>query len=453
MAVNGTSSKGPKLSRRGAEILATTGAGITAGKATLVDAYDAVRNPDGYINLNAAQNTLQQAELLAFLKSKFDVAQVDFTFGDDFSGSQRLLRALAGFLSKHFAQHKKIEPDDIMIGSGCGPLTDQLMLYLADPGDGVLLPVPYFVGYKSDLVVRNEIKPIPVPVKMEEYFSATTIPLFEETLKKAEADGTPVRAVILCNPHNPLGQCYPRETILEYARFCEKHDLHLVCDEIFAFSTFQSPDVPNAPPFVSALSLDLEAAGVNPARVHVLYGLSKDFNANGLRGGALISPANHDLLTAVRVTSAYMKISSATSVLWSLILEDDAFWSDFVAENQKRLAAAYRYATGWLKFQHIPFYPAFAGHFVSVNLRQFFPSKDSQENPISDADEATKDQALNQLLVRNKVLLGSSASFAFPERGWFRFCFSMKPESMAVALRRLEQAFDLAEWDGTETAH
>jgi aspartate/methionine/tyrosine aminotransferase len=46
---------------------------------------------------------------------------------------------------------------------------------------------------------------------------------------------------IVCNPQNPLGRTYPRETLLQYARFCEQNDLHLVSDEIYAMSVYDNP--------------------------------------------------------------------------------------------------------------------------------------------------------------------------------------------------------------------
>ena len=103
---------------------------------------------------------------------------------------------------------------------------------------------------------------------------------------------------MLCNPHNPLGQsfprcplaasvltllpptepgfCYSRETLLAYCRFVEKRNLHLISDEIYALSTFSSPSSPDAQSFVSILSLDvLKEAGCCPSRVHAVYGASK----------------------------------------------------------------------------------------------------------------------------------------------------------------------------------
>lgn len=45
----------------------------------------------------------------------------------------------------------------------------------------------------------------------------------------------------MCNPQNPLGRAYSRETLLAYAKFCEEKDLHLVSDEIYAMSTYSHP--------------------------------------------------------------------------------------------------------------------------------------------------------------------------------------------------------------------
>jgi 1-aminocyclopropane-1-carboxylate synthase len=118
--------------------------------------------------------------------------------------------------------------------------------------------------------------------------SPSTLDAFEHQLLILAQSGIKPRAIMLCNPNNPLGFNYPRETLLAYARFAEKHNLHLVSDEIYALSQFRNPDVEEekAVRFTSMLNVDvLKEAGCNPARVCVLYGVAKDFGANGLRIG------------------------------------------------------------------------------------------------------------------------------------------------------------------------
>ncbi|WP_338060483.1 aminotransferase class I/II-fold pyridoxal phosphate-dependent enzyme, partial [Pseudoclavibacter helvolus] len=42
------------------------------------------------------------------------------------------------------------------------------------------------------------------------------------------------RAVLLCNPHNPLGLVHSREDLAELARIVAQHGAHVVSDEIHA---------------------------------------------------------------------------------------------------------------------------------------------------------------------------------------------------------------------------
>jgi aspartate/methionine/tyrosine aminotransferase len=75
-----------------------------------------------------------------------------------------------------------------------------------------------------------------------------------------------------------------------------------VFDEIYALSTFAHL-LPCADhkenPFISVMSLTNLKDLVDPAYVHVLYGLSKDFNINGYRVGFIIDQYNPPLRKAL----------------------------------------------------------------------------------------------------------------------------------------------------------
>ncbi|KAF8632797.1 hypothetical protein AX17_004759 [Amanita inopinata Kibby_2008] len=124
---------------------------------------------------------------------------------------------------------------------------------------------PYCQGF--DL---NDITPVGVPVPISDMFTPVELTHFEKALQKSNYEGTTIKAVILRNPHNPLGRSYPPQVTVEYFRFCEKHNLHLISSEIYALSDFPSSDVSNTQPFVSALSFDLKEHGINASRVRVL---------------------------------------------------------------------------------------------------------------------------------------------------------------------------------------
>lgn len=73
--------------------------------------------------------------------------------------------------------------------------------------------------------------------------------------------------------------------------------MHLISDEIYAKSVFSNPAIPNPIPFTSILSLNLGDA-VDQSLVHVLYGASKDFCANGLRLG-FVCTSNQGIIGAM----------------------------------------------------------------------------------------------------------------------------------------------------------
>jgi gliotoxin/aspirochlorine biosynthesis aminotransferase len=98
-----------------------------------------------------------------------------------------------------------------------------------------------------------------------------------------ESGKSEIKGLVLCNPHNPLGRCFPRSILAECLRFCQEKDIHLISDEIYALSTFESHDHTEATPFRSVLNLDLDLVGCDSGRVHVLWSLSKDFGCSGLR--------------------------------------------------------------------------------------------------------------------------------------------------------------------------
>jgi 1-aminocyclopropane-1-carboxylate synthase len=57
-------------------------------------------------------------------------------------------------------------------------------------------------------------------------------------------------------------------------RFCQKHNIHLISDEIYALTTFPTNDIPNPTPFTSLLSIPKYGI-IDLSLCHVLHGMSK----------------------------------------------------------------------------------------------------------------------------------------------------------------------------------
>lgn len=112
-----------------------------------------------------------------------------------------------------------------------------------------------------------------VHVGDKDQFSPDSIAVIEAEFEAAEARGRSIKALIICNPHNPLGRCYSRETLVGLLRLCASKGIHLVSDEICALSVYKRYDRPSET-FISVRSFNLTGL-INPDQVHVLYGMSK----------------------------------------------------------------------------------------------------------------------------------------------------------------------------------
>lgn len=136
-------------------------------------------------------------------------------------------------------------------------------------------------GYDALFALHSEVRPIGVVVpSLEDSFGPALLSALEESYENAPC---PIKALVLANPHNPLGRPYSRSILEQCMAFCQRRNIHLVSDEVFALSSFVSPDFTNPEPFVSCLSIDPSSVGCDPQRIHVVWSMSKDLSASGVR--------------------------------------------------------------------------------------------------------------------------------------------------------------------------
>lgn len=86
-----------------------------------------------------------------------------------------------------------------------------------------------------------------------------------------ERQADDAQALLLCNPHNPVGRCWTREELSRMVQLCNRHNLLLISDEIHADLTL--------PGHAHIIAATLEGAA---ERTLVLGAASKAFNVPGL---------------------------------------------------------------------------------------------------------------------------------------------------------------------------
>ena len=392
-------------------------------------------------------------ELRDFLNTKtlVDKDARGLTYGDGPCGSTPLRSVLSSFLNNYFAPAAPVVPDHLMVTNGLSSAIEQSSWALADSGDGILLGRPYYRAFLPDIGLRTGVKVVPVAFGDVDPCGVDCVRKYEEALMASNEAGVKVKALMLCHPHNPLGRCYSRETIVALMKLCQKHRIHLISDEIYALSVWENTvDDLSSPttPFHSALSIDT-AGIIDPSLVHVLWGFSKDFGANGIRLGMVISQANPSMLMAMATCGLYSSPSSLTENAAIAILSDNAFLGSYIQKNQERLSTAFAVAVKILQEYNIEHMPgANAAFFLWINLgKKFVENADGKELPegvVIEGKQAHKiTQVIFERLMEKKVFLVLGDATGAEEPGWFRLVFTQAPELIEEGVKRIAQALEL----------
>jgi aspartate/methionine/tyrosine aminotransferase len=414
--------------------------------------YDAETNLGGYISLGVAENALMHREMTEYIKKSFDLPEVALTYGDGVSGSKRLRAAVSHFVNRHFDPVCPVKPEHLNISNGVTTSIEGCAFALGDHGDGFLLGQPYYGSFPRDLGARAGVKVISVKFGNVDPFGVEAVPKYEDALLRSEKSGTKVKALILSNPHNPLGRCYSRETLISFMRLCQKYHIHLISDEIYALSIWHNAEYPNATPFTSVLAIDTKDV-IAPELVHVQWGLSKDFGANGLRIGCVISQHNPAMVSTLRAHGICTFPSSPSDHIACNILENDEWTDWYIEENQTRLSQNYALTIKFLKDHDVPYYPASnAACFVWVDLGAAVRHRKFSKNGMALKDLRLDDCDSNEYaeitadimskLLAQKVFLARGERFGSERPGWFRIVFSLPKEYLENGLGRVLKAIE-----------
>lgn len=398
-------------------------------------------NPAGFVNVGVAENALMHDELVKYINdTRLDLSAEYLTYNEGGGGSTRIRTAMSNFLNKHLSPFTPLDPSHLVITGGVSPAIEHVSWAFADPGEGMLLGRPFYGTFIPDISQRPGTTVVPVSFDEYDPFSLEAVTKYEDALLDFQTrTGKKVRALMLCHPHNPLGRCYPIETIKALMRLCQKHQLHLISDEIYALSVWENTVDEYPPPvkFQSVLSIDLDGL-IDPQLVHVLWGMSKDFGANGLRVGVIISQACRELHEALKGVTLYTYSSGITDKLASMLLEDETFTESYIKENQKRLSESYAFAAQFLAKNGIEYSSGGnAAFFLWVNLGKRYRELHSE---VSASDHLGEE--VMQRLLKQKVFLASGALFGSEKDGWFRIVFTQHRDYLKLALERIVAALN-----------
>ncbi|XP_010262212.1 PREDICTED: 1-aminocyclopropane-1-carboxylate synthase 7-like [Nelumbo nucifera] len=390
--------------------------------------YDELKNQSGVIQMGLAENQVSFDLIEEYLEQHSEAA----TWGNglsgfrenalfqDYHGLTHFRKAMASFMEQIRGGRAKFDPNRIVLTAGATAANELLTFVLADPGDALLIPTPYYPGFDRDLRWRTGVKIVPVHCNSSNNYQITTKAL-EEAYSKAEAMNIRVRGLLLTNPSNPLGITVERPVLEEILDFVTRKNIHLVSDEIYSGSVFSPSEFTSTAEILEARNLK------NSERVHIVYSLSKDLGLPGFRVGAIYS-YNDQVVTTARRMSSFSLVSSQTQYLLASMLSDTKFTENYIKTNRQRLKKRYEMIVAGLRNAGIDCLKGNGGLFCWMNLSPFL------ETPTKEGELALWNTILHE--VKLNISPGSSCHCSEP--GWFRVCFAnMSEKTLRVALKRI----------------
>lgn len=348
--------------------------------------------------------------------SQVSISQAAFTYKYSTAGGARLPVLLAQHLNEHFKPSRPLDGSEIRITGGATAMHEILGWAVGDPSDGILTSKPVYGRLELDFGNKADLRMIYADTTWQDSFDSGVVDTFEKKLADSHAAGINIRALLIINPNNPVGRCYPRQTLMEIMRFCQRHQIHLISDEIYGSSVFSD----ELAPFTSALSI--EPGIIDDQLLHVTYGFSKDFGAAGLRLGCVVT-RNTTMLKVVQMTARFHNPSGASLAIVNAMLEDRDWCNTFLGSSRRKIGEAYAFITTGLLDLGIGFVPANAGFFVYADLSPYL---------IQGTADAEFD--LSQRLLDGGVFLHPKEEHG--ERGWYRMVYTQEKRIVAEGLRR-----------------
>ncbi len=183
-------------------------------------------------------------------------------------GSEEYRTKLADYYRKNKID---VNPNEIIITTGGSEALFFTIGAIADAGDEIIIPEPFYANYNS-FTIANNVSVVPVTCSIEDGFALPKISDFEALI-------TPkTKAILICNPGNPTGYVYTRAEIEELKALVLKHDLFLIADEVYREFVYDGLDFHSV---MSEYGLEQNAIMIDS--------VSKRYSMCGARIGCVVS--------------------------------------------------------------------------------------------------------------------------------------------------------------------
>lgn len=249
----------------------------------------------------------------------------------------------------------KMKKEGLCFVTGVVPLISSAVRKLTTPAEKVIIQTPtYNIFFNS--VINNGRRVVENPLKYDSGRYEMDFSDLEEKLSDPETS-----LLILCNPQNPTGNIWDRETLSRLGELCKKHSVTVISDEIHCDITTPGKDyVPFAS--VSETCKNISITALAPTKAFNLAGIgTAAFYAenenlfNKMRRALNTDEVAEPNVFAVRAAeAAFFKGDEWLGELKEYIYENKTAARRFIGENIPKITVAESDATYllWLDVSH-----------------------------------------------------------------------------------------------------
>ncbi len=170
--------------------------------------------------------------------------------------------------------------NDINVTNGGSEALQIALAVTCNPEDEVIVIEPFYTNYNS-FAIQNDVTLVPIGTSIDNGFALPEVEEFEKVI-------TPkTKGIIICNPGNPTGTLYSKESLIKLGEIAKKHNIFIYSDEVYR--EFCYTDEPHFS------CMHLEGLEEN---VILLDSVSKRYSLCGVRIGTIVSK-NKEVMSAV----------------------------------------------------------------------------------------------------------------------------------------------------------
>ena len=160
----------------------------------------------------------------------------------------------------------EMEQKGLIFCTGVVPAISSVVRKLTTPAEKVLIQTPVY-GVFFNCILNNGRQVTENPLKYDGTEYSVDFDDLEEKLSDPQTT-----LMILCNPHNPIGKIWDRETLAKIGSLCKKHNVAVLADEIHCDLT--DPDCEYIPfASVNGECRDISVTALAPTKTFNLAGL------------------------------------------------------------------------------------------------------------------------------------------------------------------------------------